>query len=117
MWWDHQNLDTPRTDKKGRTWTFRVWHDVFTVRRVISVARVFFWDESRRSTGVVLLGPDVSVDVRDLKALIQKLVASEELRTAHRRELRFPLKRFYSEYGAFPEEQEILAKLESQAEL
>jgi len=45
--------------------------------------------------------------------MIQKLVASEELRAAHRRGLRFQLERFYAEYGVFPEEKEILAKLES----
>ena len=53
--------------------------------------------------------------LRDLHALIQKLVASEELRAAHQRELRFPLERFYPDYGVFPEEKEILAKLESYA--
>jgi hypothetical protein len=115
MWWDYQNLDAPRTDKSGKKWNFRVWHEVFTSRRTVSVARIFFWDERRSSTGVVLLGPDVNHHVRDLHALIQKLVASEELRSAHRRELRFPLERFYAEYGVFPEEQEILTNLKSQA--
>jgi hypothetical protein len=113
MWWDSQNLDAPRRDKKGRRWNFRVWHDVFTVDRTLSVARVFFWDEDRNSTGVVLLAPDANKHIRDLRGLIDKLLASEELRAAHSRELRFPFERFYAEYGAFPDEQEVLTKLRS----
>ena len=58
MWWDNQNLNATHTDNKGMKWSFRVWHDVFTLRRVVSVARVFFWDERRTTTGVVLLGPE-----------------------------------------------------------
>jgi hypothetical protein len=113
MWWDHQNLDKPHTDKRGKRWHFRVWHDAFTVGRTVSVARVFFWDETKSITGVVLLGPDVNHQVRDVHSLIRKLVASEELRSEHLREIRFPLERFYTECGAFPEEQQELSKLNS----
>src|SRR5665213_3120158 len=112
MWRDGQNLDIPRKDKSGTKWNFRVWHDVFTLGRVISVARVFFWDEKREETGVVLFGPDANYHVRDLHGLIQKLVASKELRSSHRRELLFPLERHYADYGAFPEEVDALVKLE-----
>ena len=112
---DSQNLDAPRRDKSGRRWNFRVWNEVFTVGKSLSVARVFIWDEDRKSTGVVLLGPDVKKHVRDLHGLIDKLLASEQLRALHRRELRFPFERFYAEYGAFPEEQEVLAKLHSRS--
>lgn len=112
MWWDHQNLDKPRTDKSGARWNFRVWHDVFTAGRVVSVARVFFWDDRRDVTGVVLLGPDSNQHVRDIHNLIEKLVASKELRTTHIRDLRFPLERHYADYGAFPEEVQTLAAFE-----
>ncbi len=54
MWWDDQNLNATRTDKTGRKWNFRVWHEVFTGRRVTCVTRSFFWDERRTTTGVVL---------------------------------------------------------------
>lgn len=113
MWWDYQNLNTPRVDKSGKKWNFRVWHDVFTIRRTVSVARIFFWDEKRDSTGVVLRGPDVNQHVHDLQDLIRKLVANREFRVAHEREIRFPLERHYSDYGAFPEEAEILSMLET----
>jgi hypothetical protein len=35
---------------------------------------------------------------------MDKLVADPELREQYRRDLSFPLERYYSEYGAFPEE-------------
>ena len=110
MWWDAQNLNAPRVDKKGKRWNFRVWHEAFTVGRTVSVARVFYWDDGRSATGVVLLGPEINHHVRDVHSLIQKLVASEPLWETHRRELRFPLERFYHEYGAFPEEEAILSQ-------
>jgi hypothetical protein len=113
MWSDYKNLDKPHTDKRGVRWRFRVWHDVFTIGRTVSAARVFFWDERKNVTGVVLRGPDVNHHVRDIHALIRKLVASEEFRSANLREIRFPLERFYSEYGVFPEEQEQLLRLKS----
>jgi hypothetical protein len=111
MWWDYQNLNRARTDKSGTKWNFRVWHEVFTAQRVQSVARIFFWNEKRDSTGVVLLGPEANQHVRDLHNLIEKLVSSPGLRAKHRRQLLFPLDRHYEKYGAFPEE---LAILETQ---
>jgi hypothetical protein len=111
MWLNGQNLNTPRYDKDGRKWNFRVWHDAFTIGRTVTVARVFFWDEVKETTGVVLLGPDIGKHVRDLHGLIQKLVASKELRAAHQQELRFPLERHYADYGAFPEESNVRASL------
>jgi hypothetical protein len=104
MWWDNQNLDKPRRDKSGKRWNFRVWHEVWTEDRVLSAERVFFWDEKRDFCGVVLLLPGKAVHVRDLHTLIEKLVADPGLRAKHKRDLRFPLERHYSEYGAFPEE-------------
>lgn len=70
MWWDRQNLGESRTEKSGKKWSFRVWHDVFTLGLCVSVARVFFWDERRQLTGVVLLGPGVNHHVRDIHNLI-----------------------------------------------
>lgn len=99
MWWDHQNLDKPRRDKNGKRWNFRVWHEVESLRHV---ARVFFWDDGKEFCGVRILG-----DVTHITALhdfIEKLVADPALRERYRRDLRFPLERYYSEYGAFDEE-------------
>jgi hypothetical protein len=113
MWRNKQNLGRPGIDNSGKRWNFRVWSDVLTIGLPVRVARIFFWDDRRESTGVVLLGPDVSQHVRDLHGVIQKLVASNDLRARHQRELRFPLERHYAEYGAFPEESELLSRLES----
>ena len=99
MWWDHQNLNKPRKDTSGKRWNFRVWHDVL---QKCHVERVFFWDDKREFCGVVLVSP--SLHVSDLHGLIEKLLADPTLRAKHRRELRFPLERHCSEYGAFPEE-------------
>jgi hypothetical protein len=99
MWWDGQNLDKPRMDVTGKRWNFRVWHGVIEGRHI---ERVFFWDDSRESCGVVLLSP--SLHVSRLRMLIQKLVADPALRKKHKRELCFPLERHYSDYPAFPEE-------------
>jgi len=105
MWWDHQNLNKPRTDRAGKRWNFRVWHDVWTQHnRILSAQRVFFWDDAKDVCGVVLLTPGSELHVSRLRALISKLVADPRLRDQHRRELRFPLERHYAEYGAFPEE-------------
>jgi hypothetical protein len=108
MWWDHQNLNMPRTDKSGTKWNFRVWHEVLALQRLQHVARVFFWDEEKDSTGVVLLGPEVNTHVRVLHGVIEKLLADSKFRVKQLRRLRFPLDRHYAEYGAFPEESEIL---------
>lgn len=104
MWWDHQNLDKPRRDKSGKRWNFRVWHESWTEDKSLYAQRVFFWDDKKDFCGVVLLLPGKALHVRDLHSLIGKLAADACLRAKHKRDLRFPLERHYSEYGAFPEE-------------
>jgi len=99
VWWDNQNVNKPRKDKAGKKWNFRVWHDFSHTKHV---ERVFFWDDKREFCGVVLISPGIHVSA--LRQLIQKLVADPALRKKHQRELRFPLERHYSEYGAFLEE-------------
>jgi hypothetical protein len=99
VWWDYQNLNKPRKDKTGKRWNFRVWTHVSPVRHV---ERVFFWDDKREFCGVVFVSPAIHVSA--LHRLIQDLVADPALRKKYQRELRFPLERHYSEFGAFPEE-------------
>jgi hypothetical protein len=101
MWWDHQNLNATHTDKSGNRWHFRVWHEIVNMRHV---ARVFFWDDARQSSGVVLLSGETRWDARHLHNLIQKLAADANLRGKYQREIRFPLESHYEQYGAFPEE-------------
>jgi hypothetical protein len=99
MWWNHQNLNSPRRDKAGTRWHFRVWHDIVDGHHR---ERVFFWDDDKKQTGVVLLGD--SLHVTRLHALIDKLVADPAIRQVHRRDLKFPVERHYARYEPFPEE-------------
>lgn len=99
MWWNQQNLSTPRRDAAEARWHFRVWHDVINGRHK---ERVFFWDDRREFTGVVLLRD--SLHVTRLHDLIEKLVADPDMREVHRRDLRFPVERHYAHYEVFPEE-------------
>lgn len=103
MWWDNQNLGLPHVDATGKRWNFRVWHEVVDQKHV---ARVFFWDDAKESTGVLILPDAARTDVTALRSVIQKLVSDPTLRTKHLRELRFPLERHYARFGAFPEESE-----------
>jgi hypothetical protein len=106
MWWNGQNLDRPRKDKSGKRWNFRVWHEVWTEDNVVVLAeRIFFWDDKREFCGVVLLPKKVhGTHVSRLRSLIEKLVAEPGFRSQHKRDLKFPLERHYSDYGVFPEE-------------
>ena len=101
MWWNGQNLDKPRKDKTGKRWNFRVWHDSTPLGHA---ERIFFWDDKKEHAGVILLTAGSSIHVSRVHRLIDKLVADPALREQYRRDLRFPLERYYSEYGVFPEE-------------
>jgi hypothetical protein len=94
MWVDQKS----RKDSNGKQWNFRVWYGLPSGQS----KRVFFWDESKEDCGVVFCA--AWTHFSRLKQLIEKLVADPSLREKHRKELRFPLERHYSEYGAFPEE-------------
>lgn len=72
MWWNNQNLDSPRKLADGRSLQFRVWHDVVESQHV---ARIFFWDDHREETGVVFLRPGARTDVSAVRSFIQKLAA------------------------------------------
>lgn len=98
MWWDYQNLNAPRRDKAGVCWNFRVWHDVVDG---VHVERIFFWNESRDSTGVVEFVP--GIHVKKLHSVIEKLVADPMMRESHSKVLHFPLERHYSNYAPLHE--------------
>lgn len=91
--------ERPRMDKTGKRWNFHYWNQ--------KAQRLFFWDEERTECGVVLFAPGSTRTYRQIENLIDKLVSDQSLRKQHLRELRFPLDRYYSEYGAFPEEFEL----------
>jgi len=100
MWQDEQR----RKDSNGKRWHFRIWSDVWSEGRLLMAERVFFWDDSKSYCGVVLFKAGSEVHFSRLKQLIGKLASDPALREQYRRELRFPLERYYSDYGAFPEE-------------
>jgi hypothetical protein len=101
MWWDDQNLGMPHIDATGKRWNFRVWHEVVNLKHV---ARVFYWDDAKELTGVLVLPEGSRTDVAALHSVIRKLASDSGLRAKHSRDLKFPLERHYSSYGAFPEE-------------
>ena len=84
-----------------RSTRYRVWHGVVNLKHV---ARVFFWDDAKKTTGVLVLPEGARTDVAALHSVIRKLASDPGLRTKHFRDLKFPLERYYSSYGAFPEE-------------
>ena len=96
--------EKPRKDILGKRWNFAIWHDVWTDERVLSAERLFFWDDEHKHCGVVLFPAGNTVHFSRIRTLIAKLVADPNKREQHKRELRFPLERYYSENGAFPEE-------------
>jgi hypothetical protein len=100
MWKDEQ----PRKDSSGKRWNFRIWYDSWTADKPVMAERVFFWDDSKSHCGVVLFVTGSDVHFSRLKQFMGKLVADPALREQHRRDLHFPLERYYSDYGAFPEE-------------
>ena len=93
-----------RRDKSGKRWNFCFWHEVLHEERVVDAQRLFFWDDGKTDCGVVLLLPGSAINYSRVKTLIDKLVANPTLRKQHGRDLRFPLERHYSDFGAFPEE-------------
>ena len=95
MWYEQK----PRRDKNGKRWNFVIWSDLHGWAE-----RLFFWDDEQEFCGVILFPPGRDVYFKRLKQLMEKLVADSALRKQHRRDLQFPLERYYSEYGAFPEE-------------
>jgi hypothetical protein len=95
MWWNSQNLNSPRTDRSGRIWHFRVWRDHVSG---VLVQRIFFWDDERTTTGLVELTADAALNVSRLKQLIDTIVASPEYRRTYQRPLEFPVERKYRFY-------------------
>ncbi|HTV35988.1 MAG TPA: hypothetical protein VMF12_06110 [Xanthobacteraceae bacterium] len=94
MWVDQKS----RKDSDSKRWHFCIWYPMSGEK----AQRVFFWDDSKENCGVVFF-PEPTNFSR-LRQAIEKLAADSTLREKHRKQLRFPLQRYYSDYGAFPEE-------------
>ncbi len=91
MWWNGQNIEKPVRANDGRLWHFRVRQDF--VNGVYS-QRIFFWDEDCREMGCVELPQ--ALHISKIKQKLKKLVADASYRKQFRRELKFPVERYYS---------------------
>jgi hypothetical protein len=100
MWMEQKS----RKDRRGKRWNFCFWWETWTEEKIVHAQRLFFWDDTKTDCGVVLFPPESAIHFARLKPLIEKLVSDPTLRKMNRRELRFPLERYYSDFGAFPEE-------------
>jgi hypothetical protein len=92
-----------KRDKSGRRWNFSYWY-TFKFWSDIDAQRLFFWDDDHKECGVALFSGGWTRPYPQIEHLVEKLVSDPELRKQYRRELRFPLERYYAEYGSFPEE-------------
>jgi hypothetical protein len=92
-----------KRDRSGKRWNFSYWY-TFRFSSDINAQRLFFWDDGHEECGVILFLQDATRPFSQIQSLVDKLVADPKLREQHRRELRFPLERYYAEFGSFPEE-------------
>jgi hypothetical protein len=88
-----------RRDRSGRRWNFHYQYFGKNLGQ-----RLFFWDDDLTEHGVLIFPKSATRSYVKIEDLIDKLVSDASLRGQHQRELRFPLNRYYSDYGAFPEE-------------
>jgi hypothetical protein len=88
-----------RQDTTGKCWNF---HYQYFGKEFGQ--RLFFWDEEFAECGVLLFTAGKMKPYSAIQNLIDKLVADSALRKKYARELRHPYKRYYAEFGAFPEE-------------
>jgi hypothetical protein len=99
-----------RQDRKGNRWHFHYWHSsrfVFPSPDAQHRAqRLFFWNDDKSVTGVVLYTAGKTVPYARIKNMIAKLVANENLREQYTKPLAFPVEKHYPEYPFFPEETE-----------
>lgn len=95
-------------DRLGKVWHFRYWSESWKEPKGFAYAsRLFFWDDDKECCGVVIFPPATPKRLNRARFLTAKLVADPNLRKHHQRDLRFPLERYYSDYGSFPEENQI----------
>jgi hypothetical protein len=92
-----------KRDNSGKRWNFSYWY-TFRFSSDIDAQRLFFWDDDHKECGVVFFSEGSIRPYPQIEHLVEKLVSVPNLRTQYRRELRFPLERYYPEYGSFPEE-------------
>lgn len=94
-----------KQDRQGKKWNFSYWSmGIFTP---IRAQRLFFWDNDYIETGVIILIGPSTCPARQIEKIADELVREPEFRRLHGRDLRFPLDRYYAEFGSFPEELQV----------
>jgi hypothetical protein len=93
-----------RKDKSGTRWNFCYWNAGPFGEKSRRGQRLFFWDDRKETSGVVLFLPGKTVRYSQISDLIGKLVAHESIRKQYQRELLFPLEEHHTLFGTFPEE-------------
>jgi hypothetical protein len=99
MWTNEKS----RRDKSGKRWNFSYWYSG-RISALQPSARLFFWDDTKTDCGVILFLPGSVLRYARINDLMNKVVANPAVREKHKRELDFPLERYYSGYPVFPEE-------------
>jgi hypothetical protein len=93
------SLLKPKQDKNGKRWNFAYW-----TMSIFRAQRLFFWGDDHSDMGVLIYTGPSTRNYRAITKIVEKLVHEPELRHAYRRDLRFPLDRYYAVFGSFPEE-------------
>jgi hypothetical protein len=92
IWHRSQNLTGPVVDANGTAWSFLVGSDFVDG---IHTQRIFFWDGTRRVTGLLELRGDTCLHVRRIRDRIKRLANDSEYRERFLRPLDFPVERYW----------------------
>lgn len=92
----------PKRDKQGKRWNFSYWRT--SPSACFRAARLFYWDDECHETGVIIYAGESTRNYGQIAKIAEKLVGNPVLRREHQRDLRFPLDRYYAEFGSLPEE-------------
>lgn len=93
-WWRGQGLGGPLHGPDGEVWHFLVWHGAW---EGAYVQRIYFWDETKRETGLVELRGDQTLHVSKLRDRERKVARDAGYRQRWLQPLAFPLERYWPE--------------------
>jgi hypothetical protein len=93
-WWHEQNLEGPLRGPDGRSWHFLVWYGWCRDLHFQS-QRIFFWDEARSETGVIVLNQNETLHVRKIRDRQRKIARDATYREKWLQPLEFPIERHF----------------------
>ena len=76
-WLRGQNLERPIVGPDGTTWHFLVWYGHIGG---VSLQRIYFWDEAKVTSGLLVLTDDQTIHVRRLKDRMRRLAKDPKYR-------------------------------------